>query len=57
MPIYEFACDKCGKVIERLADRSRDVIVAGCPDCGGNLTVVPSVPGLVKLKTPPYGVL
>lgn len=36
MPIYEFKCDKCGKIFERLvfpSDNNKFV----CPYCGGSV--------------------
>ena len=32
MPIYEYQCDKCGKVFETLVIRSDDK--PECPECG-----------------------
>jgi putative FmdB family regulatory protein len=34
MPIYEFGCEKCGRVTEAL-QRYSDPPLASCPHCGG----------------------
>jgi putative FmdB family regulatory protein len=33
MPIFEYACGKCGKVFEKLV-LGRDPVPAECPHCG-----------------------
>ena len=38
MPIYEYKCEKCGKVFERLAFASDENDSVECPECGGNQT-------------------
>ena len=38
MPIYEFKCNKCGKVFELLCIGSDDEKGAQCPSCGGTET-------------------
>lgn len=35
MPIYEYACEKCGKVTEKLVQISADSGETECPECGG----------------------
>ncbi len=37
MPIYEYSCDKCGNVIERIQKFS-DPLLTDHEDCGGALT-------------------
>ncbi len=34
MPIYEYACDPCGKVFEQLILRKSDEAEIECPSCG-----------------------
>ena len=34
MPIYEYECQECGKVFEKLQSFS-DPLEDTCPDCGG----------------------
>jgi putative FmdB family regulatory protein len=38
MPIYEFECDDCGKVFERLCFRGDDDETVPCESCGGTKT-------------------
>jgi putative FmdB family regulatory protein len=45
MPIYEYKCLKCGKVIELLQRRSEPP-PEKCPSCGGSLKKVLSPPSL-----------
>jgi len=35
MPIYEYACEKCGKVTEKLVSISSENGEIECPDCKG----------------------
>lgn len=37
MPIYEYGCDDCGKVIE-VMQKFSDEPLKTCPDCSGQLT-------------------
>jgi putative FmdB family regulatory protein len=38
MPIYEFECASCGKVIELLLNsRELEELEESCPQCGGDL--------------------
>lgn len=38
MPLYEFECVNCGKVLEMLLDSGElDELMESCPECGGNL--------------------
>ena len=37
MPIYEYGCDACGKVIE-VMQKFSDEPLKTCPDCSGQLT-------------------
>lgn len=57
MPIYEFRCEKCEEVSEVICTMGTQVIKGGCVHCHGDLKVIPSPPGLAKLKTPAYGIL
>ena len=41
MPIYEFACDACGNVLERLQKLS-DPPPDACPKCGGKMAKIMS---------------
>lgn len=41
MPIYEYHCGKCAKIIEMLQKFS-DPPLATCPDCGTDVTKVVS---------------
>lgn len=34
MPIYEYACKKCGKLFEELVFSASDESEVVCPDCG-----------------------
>jgi putative FmdB family regulatory protein len=45
MPIYEYKCLKCGKVIETL-QRSSEPRLKECPSCGGSLKKVLSPPAI-----------
>jgi putative FmdB family regulatory protein len=35
MPIYEYACDACGRSFEELIIRRSDEADVACPDCRG----------------------
>lgn len=35
MPIYEYSCQKCGRIIEILARIGE--VLDKCPDCGGEV--------------------
>jgi putative FmdB family regulatory protein len=35
MPVYEYACMDCRKVVSILVRRVRDDFQPACPDCGG----------------------
>ncbi len=41
MPIYEYACEKCGKITERI-QKVTDAPPKKCESCGGKLTRVMS---------------
>ena len=43
MPIYEYTCERCGAVVERLL-RSSTAAVEAHEDCGGQLTRRMSAP-------------
>lgn len=34
MPIFEYACDDCGKKFEKLVRRSAEADAVECPSCG-----------------------
>ena len=34
MPLYEFACTKCGHVFEELVLGSKSNLAPACPECG-----------------------
>ena len=38
MPVYEYACMDCRKVVNVLARRVSDDVEASCPECGGRNT-------------------
>lgn len=35
MPIYEYLCEKCGNVTERMESITEENHDKSCPDCGG----------------------
>ena len=37
MPVYEWGCPACGRVIEVLAQRGEGPPEGGCPECAGPL--------------------
>jgi putative FmdB family regulatory protein len=41
MPIYEFVCESCGRVVERLQKVS-DPPPDACPECGGKMAKIMS---------------
>jgi putative FmdB family regulatory protein len=43
MPIYEYACEACGRVTE-VIQRLDDPPLAACPDCGGAVKKLLSAP-------------
>ena len=45
MPLYEYACDSCGKRFERIQKFS-DPPVAVCPDCGAPVRKLISSPAI-----------
>jgi len=45
MPIYEYKCLKCGRVIEIL-QRSSEPPLEKCPSCGGSLKKLLSAPSI-----------
>lgn len=37
MPLYEYACEKCGQAFEKLVSaKDRDAGTVACPACGSN---------------------
>jgi len=42
MPIYEYACEKCGKVTEKLVSISADNGEIECPECDGKAAKIMS---------------
>lgn len=50
MPIYEYKCENCGKVIEIFHQAPSQESLPACPDCGSTkLTKLLSTPGMVKV--------
>lgn len=43
MPIYEYACEACGRVTE-VIQRLDDAPLAACPECGGAVKKLLSAP-------------
>jgi putative FmdB family regulatory protein len=43
MPVYEYKCDGCGKVIEKHHKINEKLSFALCPKCGKLAFVIPSV--------------
>jgi putative FmdB family regulatory protein len=41
MPIYEFVCEKCGRIVERL-QKLTDPPPDACPECGGKMAKIMS---------------
>jgi putative FmdB family regulatory protein len=41
MPIYEFVCEKCGRIVERL-QKVTDPPPDACPECGGKMAKIMS---------------
>ena len=41
MPIYEFVCEKCGRLVERLQG-IHDPPPDACPECGGKMAKIMS---------------
>lgn len=41
MPIYEFVCESCGRLVERLQKVS-DPPPEACPECGGKMAKIMS---------------
>jgi putative FmdB family regulatory protein len=41
MPIYEFVCETCGRLEERL-QKANDPPPEACPDCGGKMAKIMS---------------
>ncbi len=35
MPIYDFQCEACGKIMDRMLSMDRRNDLQICPDCGG----------------------
>jgi putative FmdB family regulatory protein len=51
MPVYDFKCQKCGKVSEFLLSNSLDSRTLDCPDCGSQqLERLISAPRLLRDK-------
>ncbi|MGB8953215.1 MAG: zinc ribbon domain-containing protein [Candidatus Aminicenantales bacterium] len=50
MPIYEYKCLKCGKVIEIFVRSPHETTTVVCPDCGSkNLKKIFSIPAAVTI--------
>src|SRR5947199_7636681 len=41
MPIYEFVCEACGRIVERL-QKLTDPPPEACPECGGKMAKIMS---------------
>ena len=41
MPIYEFVCESCGRIVERL-QKLNDPPPEACPECGGKMAKIMS---------------
>ena len=41
MPIYEFVCENCGRIVERL-QKVTDPPPESCPECGGKMAKIMS---------------
>ncbi len=41
MPIYEFVCERCGRIVERL-QKVDDPPPDSCPECGGKMAKIMS---------------
>ena len=41
MPIYEFVCESCGRIVERL-QKLTDPPPDACPECGGKMAKIMS---------------
>src|SRR5438445_1940725 len=41
MPIYEFVCEECGRLVERL-QKVNDPPPDACPECGGKMAKIMS---------------
>ena len=41
MPIYEFVCESCGRIVERL-QKLGDPPPEACPECGGKMAKIMS---------------
>jgi putative FmdB family regulatory protein len=39
MPAYDFKCDKCGHILEKICSYEKAVegLLSGCPLCGGDM--------------------
>jgi putative FmdB family regulatory protein len=45
MPLYEYKCTQCGRVVEAL-QKAKDRPLEKCPNCGGRLRKVISPPAI-----------
>ena len=51
MPIYEYKCEGCGKIIEIFHKALEQESIPACPDCGNkNLKKVLSSPSMLKIE-------
>ncbi|OYD15212.1 hypothetical protein CH330_06305 [candidate division WOR-3 bacterium JGI_Cruoil_03_51_56] len=50
MPIYEYRCESCGKVIEQLRSARETDESVTCPDCSKPMKRVFSAPGGIWLS-------
>jgi putative FmdB family regulatory protein len=51
MPIYEYRCEICGRVVEELRRAGDADLLLSCPNCGKPMTRVFSVPGGIRMGT------
>jgi putative FmdB family regulatory protein len=46
MPLYEYQCESCGKVTEKIQLKFSDPPLDACPACGGKVTKLVSSPAI-----------
>jgi putative FmdB family regulatory protein len=56
MPVYEYQCEKCGKILEVFQLGLAEKPPKSCPECGGkDLPKIMSLPGMVRCENPAAG--